>query len=655
MEVKSHCNGFDTTEGAANKKINQSQCISSQPTASVKLQHHDTEEAPPPLTDRSENGDLSDRSLTGSSSTHDISRLLPSQPASALWKQKGTDKSTVSPGPVCTPPHPPPPPPPPQSTTCNRYSCSLQHHHHHHQSTNQKHLPSTKSHSSLRMDAAHLKEVAGDGCHSHHSFSRVRNNSTPLNMYPAGCGIQLEASRDVHNPSHNDGDDSCHISKMPPGWIREVRQRRAGKTAGKLDVYITSPQGQKFRSRASLDAFLQKNGDGNLDMNLFEFTASKDNVITIPQILPTQRKLGRRKKQKETTQDATDILDPPPNKSKRSNEEENVKSSNDTNYTNTNILPEVCRDKTDETVEVCVQAVPSAVVDVLQRSPQRAIGLREKLLRLASPSKQKNTSCAQEDERADSEPSVPTLNVEPPTESEEEEEGEDGRGGGGGEIQIHSEGVDKPNSELETDADGHQDVEEEVLSPDITVSCTPVRDSQNNSKSSTDKRKTSPYFSGKLLKDGLSPPRRKAFKKWTPPRSPFNLVQETLFHHPWKLLVATIFLNKTTGKMAIPVLWQFFERYPSAEVTREADWKSMSELMKPLGLYELRAKTLVRFSDEYLTKQWRYPIELHGIGKYGNDSFRIFCVGEWKQVTPEDHMLNKYHAWLWENHEALGM
>lgn len=124
---------------------------------------------------------------------------------------------------------------------------------------------------------------------------------------------------------------------------------------------------------------------------------------------------------------------------------------------------------------------------------------------------------------------------------------------------------------------------------------------------------------------GLSPPRRKAFKKWTPPRSPFNLVQETLFHDPWKLLVATVFLNKTsgriqhthiiiqdvalnfaeawhlfnTGKMAIPVLWQFFERYPSAEVTRQADWKPMSELMKPLGLYELRAKTLIRFSGGY--------------------------------------------------------
>ena len=34
---------------------------------------------------------------------------------------------------------------------------------------------------------------------------------------------------------------------------------------------------------------------------------------------------------------------------------------------------------------------------------------------------------------------------------------------------------------------------------------------------------------------------------YVPPRSPFNLVQESLFHDPWKLLVATIFLNRTAG------------------------------------------------------------------------------------------------------------
>nr|XP_009918075.1 PREDICTED: methyl-CpG-binding domain protein 4 isoform X3 [Haliaeetus albicilla] len=169
-------------------------------------------------------------------------------------------------------------------------------------------------------------------------------------------------------------------------------------------------------------------------------------------------------------------------------------------------------------------------------------------------------------------------------------------------------------------------------------------------RTQVDRRKTSPYFSSKYSKEGKpilycpinfpvlplctapSPPRRKAFRKWTPPRSPFNLVQETLFHDPWKLLIGTIFLNKTSGKMAIPVLWEFLKKYPSPEITRTADWKEMSELLKPLGLYELRAKTIIKFSDEYLSKRWKYPIELHGIGKYGNDSYRIFCVNEWKEV-----------------------
>ncbi|XP_040214796.1 methyl-CpG-binding domain protein 4 [Rana temporaria] len=174
-------------------------------------------------------------------------------------------------------------------------------------------------------------------------------------------------------------------------------------------------------------------------------------------------------------------------------------------------------------------------------------------------------------------------------------------------------------------------------------------------RSQVEKRKTSHYFSKKATRDAPEPPRRKAFSKWTPPRSPFNLVQETLFHDPWKLLIATIFLNKTSGKMAIPVLWSFLEKYPGAEVARAADWKDMADMLQPLGLYELRAKTIVRFSEEYLAKKWRYPIELHGIGKYGNDSYRIFCVNEWKEVQPEDHKLNNYHDWLWENKDRLGL
>lgn len=37
------------------------------------------------------------------------------------------------------------------------------------------------------------------------------------------------------------------------------------------------------------------------------------------------------------------------------------------------------------------------------------------------------------------------------------------------------------------------------------------------------------------------------YPDFRPPASPFHLVQEQLYTEPWKLLVATIFLNKTTG------------------------------------------------------------------------------------------------------------
>ena len=75
---------------------------------------------------------------------------------------------------------------------------------------------------------------------------------------------------------------------------------------------------------------------------------------------------------------------------------------------------------------------------------------------------------------------------------------------------------------------------------------------------------------------------------------------------------------------------------------------SSSELIQTLGLHEKRAKIIIRFSEEFLTKDWNSPKELHGIGKYGDDSYRIFCLGDWKNVTPNDHKLNHYHTWLWE-------
>ncbi|XP_029361800.1 myoD family inhibitor isoform X2 [Echeneis naucrates] len=167
MDMTSHSHSSDITVVEASKIQNPSECISNQPAANETLLSHNTDEALPHLSDRSEDGDISDDCLTSRSSADDISRLLPSQ---TVRKQKDVDELSESPPPICTPPSSSCSPPCCQSSTCNRQSCSLSHpphHHHHHRSANQKRLSSTKSHASFKTDAAHIKEVAGDDCCVH--------------------------------------------------------------------------------------------------------------------------------------------------------------------------------------------------------------------------------------------------------------------------------------------------------------------------------------------------------------------------------------------------------------------------------------------------------------------------------------------------------
>ena len=63
---------------------------------------------------------------------------------------------------------------------------------------------------------------------------------------------------------------------------------------------------------------------------------------------------------------------------------------------------------------------------------------------------------------------------------------------------------------------------------------------------------------------------------YAPPLSPYNLIQEKLFTKPWQLLVATIFLNKTTGQAAIPIFWKFIELYDTPENVLQANWNDIA-------------------------------------------------------------------------------
>ncbi|EDV25358.1 uncharacterized protein TRIADDRAFT_5883, partial [Trichoplax adhaerens] len=146
-------------------------------------------------------------------------------------------------------------------------------------------------------------------------------------------------------------------------------------------------------------------------------------------------------------------------------------------------------------------------------------------------------------------------------------------------------------------------------------------------------------------------PRHIKGPKWIPPKSPYNLIQEKLFDNPWKLLISTLLLHNITEKKAIPLLWKFFGHYPTPEIASNANWKEMAENFSALDMQHDRAKIIIKFSDEYIKKDWCYPCELFGIGKYGNDSYRIFCVNEWKKVFPRDYNLVRYHKWLCQKYK----
>ena len=133
---------------------------------------------------------------------------------------------------------------------------------------------------------------------------------------------------------------------------------------------------------------------------------------------------------------------------------------------------------------------------------------------------------------------------------------------------------------------------------------------------------------------------------WSPPRSPHGLIQEDLWPDEWKVLVSCLLLNQTSRKQLDSIIDDFFKRYPTPDHMIMADEDELKEYIRPLGLANKRAKTLIRFSREYLTVPWVTAGELYGCGKYADDTWRIFCLGDWRAVEPQDHALNNYHDYL---------
>ena len=313
-----------------------------------------------------------------------------------------------------------------------------------------------------------------------------------------------------------------------PGWKKIVTQRKSGKTKGRHDVYIISPEGQKFRSRVELQRYLStvqtELSIENVDFKVPKFCTDPEGTdggaVEISSGCCESEMVLEESKQQEFTelnskQDLQDFDTTSPyfaRKSERLNSQKGqcgTPKRRKRSSVKDPMKHDNKRDRFSKTGNI-----------------KRPIKSVSKMARKRAPGGVKH-------------PRHPTKRVSRKT----------------------SKGL-KRKKTLNT-VEGAKRIKLESHNSDGTVVS------------------TSDYFEA-----NDAPSESKLFSNWIPPKSPYNLIQESLFHDPWKLLIATIFLNRTTGGKAIPILWEFFKRFPNPEVTRKADWKQIAGMMRHIRVFQ---------------------------------------------------------------------
>lgn len=133
--------------------------------------------------------------------------------------------------------------------------------------------------------------------------------------------------------------------------------------------------------------------------------------------------------------------------------------------------------------------------------------------------------------------------------------------------------------------------------------------------------------------------------------SPFGLLEELFHDNPWRLLLSTVLLKRTTRSQVDPVLYEFLTKWPTPESVVATPANEISIVIRPLGMCHRRASGLIRFSNDYLeltrkkndTSSWtRQDVRsLFYCGDYACDAYQIF-VQKNIEVLATDHALQDY-------------
>ena len=96
----------------------------------------------------------------------------------------------------------------------------------------------------------------------------------------------------------------------------------------------------------------------------------------------------------------------------------------------------------------------------------------------------------------------------------------------------------------------------------------------------------------------------------------------------WQHMVGVICLNLTNRVQVKAVLPKLFKKYPNPITFIRGHSSTQKKMLKPLGMVNKRLERLKKMSIDFLTWDYKDAKDLHGIGKYGSDSYRIFYLNE---------------------------
>jgi endonuclease III len=109
----------------------------------------------------------------------------------------------------------------------------------------------------------------------------------------------------------------------------------------------------------------------------------------------------------------------------------------------------------------------------------------------------------------------------------------------------------------------------------------------------------------------------------------------------WQHMVGVICLNCTGRKQVKRVLPVLFAVAPTPVHFLNTTESTIKNIIESLGMVNIRYNRLKIMTKDFLTWDGNDATMLHGIGKYGSDSYRLF----YKHEVPDnvsDHELKRY-------------